>query len=113
MQTIRTIGHSTRSAEELIEILAAHTVNWLIDVRTIPKSRHNPQFNRDTIKGKLAQSKQSDGTAITLTDAEWETVGQSMSDKSWKDEYVGTRPSLDLSPGDRGHASERRKHLRQ
>jgi uncharacterized protein (DUF488 family) len=51
---IWTIGHSTLAVEELIEALAAHRVAWLIDVRTVPKSRHNPQFNRDTLPGALA-----------------------------------------------------------
>ena len=49
-----TVGHSTRTAEELIEILAAYGINWLVDVRTVPKSRHNPQFNRDALAGTLA-----------------------------------------------------------
>lgn len=44
--------------------------------------------NKDTIKGKLAQSKQSDQTDVTLSDGEWETVGQALQDKTWKDEYV-------------------------
>ena len=43
---IFTVGHSTRSFEELVEILRAHGVERLVDVRTIPRSRHNPQFNR-------------------------------------------------------------------
>lgn len=49
---ILTIGHSTRTIEEFIALLAAHEVKQLIDVRTIPRSRHNPQFNSD----QLAQS---------------------------------------------------------
>ena len=40
-----TIGHSTRSIEDFVEILKHYTINELIDIRTIPKSRHNPQFN--------------------------------------------------------------------
>jgi len=43
---IFTVGHSTRSLDELVEILRAHGVERLVDVRTIPRSRHNPQFNR-------------------------------------------------------------------
>jgi uncharacterized protein (DUF488 family) len=42
-----TIGHSTRPIETFIRLLAAHDVQCLIDIRTIPKSRHNPQFGRD------------------------------------------------------------------
>ena len=44
-----TVGHSTRSFEELVELLRAHGVERLVDVRTIPRSRRNPQFNRDTL----------------------------------------------------------------
>src|SRR6185369_14353784 len=50
---IFTVGHSTRSFEELLAILRAHGVKRLIDVRTIPRSRHNPQFNRETFSKAL------------------------------------------------------------
>ena len=50
---IRTIGHSTRSVEALIEMLKAHGVRGLIDVRTIPKSRQNPQYNREALEEQL------------------------------------------------------------
>ncbi len=53
---ILTIGHSTRSLEAFIEILRAHGVKHLLDVRTIPRSRHNPQFNRDTLPEVLRLS---------------------------------------------------------
>jgi uncharacterized protein (DUF488 family) len=46
---VLTVGHSTRPLEEFIELLMAHSVSQLIDVRTVPRSRHNPQFNRDTL----------------------------------------------------------------
>ena len=42
---IFTIGHSTRSLEEFLSILKQYAITELIDIRTIPKSRHNPQFN--------------------------------------------------------------------
>jgi hypothetical protein len=45
---VLTVGHSTRSLEEFIDLLKAHSVTRLIDVRAVPRSRHNPQFNRDT-----------------------------------------------------------------
>ena len=51
-----TIGHSTRSIEELLALLHAHGVEWLLDVRTVPRSRHNPQFNRDTLPESLRQA---------------------------------------------------------
>lgn len=50
---ILTIGHSTHPAEEFLAILRAHGVEQLVDVRTIPKSRHNPQFNRESLESLL------------------------------------------------------------
>ncbi len=50
---IFTVGHSTRTLDELVEILRAHGVERLVDVRTIPRSRHNPQFNRETLSKAL------------------------------------------------------------
>ena len=49
-----TIGHSNRPLAELIAMLAAHGVNLLVDVRTVPRSRHNPQFNAEALPGPLA-----------------------------------------------------------
>jgi uncharacterized protein (DUF488 family) len=48
-----TVGHSTRSLEALINLLKAHGVKRLIDVRTIPRSRRNPQFNKETLPAAL------------------------------------------------------------
>lgn len=53
MTTIYAIGHSTRPLEKLIEILRAHNITLLADIRTIPKSRHNPQFNRESLENEL------------------------------------------------------------
>jgi uncharacterized protein (DUF488 family) len=50
---VLTIGHSTRPLADFIALLAAHSINRLIDVRTVPRSRHNPQFNRDTLPAPL------------------------------------------------------------
>jgi uncharacterized protein (DUF488 family) len=50
---VLTVGHSTRPLDAFIALLAAHSVNRLIDVRTVPRSRHNPQFNRDTLPAAL------------------------------------------------------------
>lgn len=54
MKAIYTIGHSTRALEELVAMLHGHGVKRLIDVRTVPRSRHNPQFNRETLPDALA-----------------------------------------------------------
>lgn len=48
-----TIGHSTRSVEEFIALLLAHHIELLVDVRTVPRSRRNPQFNRETLPHSL------------------------------------------------------------
>lgn len=48
-----TIGHSTRTIEEFIRLLQANAVARVVDVRTVPRSRHNPQFNRDTLPASL------------------------------------------------------------
>jgi uncharacterized protein (DUF488 family) len=52
--TLSTIGHSTHPIEEFIRTLEAHGISQLVDVRTIPRSRRNPQFNRETLPASLA-----------------------------------------------------------
>jgi len=52
-RTLYTIGHSTRSAAELVEILRAFEVTRLVDIRSIPRSRTNPQFNLDVLPATL------------------------------------------------------------
>lgn len=54
--TIFTIGHSTHPIEEFINILNHYEITHLIDVRTIPKSRHNPQFNEDALSASLKKT---------------------------------------------------------
>jgi len=51
--TVLTVGHSTRPLDEFIALLKAHAVKRLVDVRTIPRSRHNPQFNRESLSAAL------------------------------------------------------------
>ena len=52
-----TLGHSTRPIDEFIGLLRAHQISLLVDVRTVPRSRYNPQFNTDM----LAQSSHNAG----------------------------------------------------
>lgn len=52
-RVIFTIGHSTRPQAEFIELLTHYGVATLADVRTMPRSRHNPQFNRDELSEVL------------------------------------------------------------
>jgi uncharacterized protein (DUF488 family) len=53
MKPVLTIGHSTHPWEEFLGLLRVHGVERVIDVRTIPRSRHNPQFNKDVLRRKL------------------------------------------------------------
>jgi uncharacterized protein (DUF488 family) len=50
-----TIGHSTRPVSEFIDLLAASEVGLVVDVRTIPRSRTNPQYNREALPGTLSE----------------------------------------------------------
>lgn len=53
MAVLYTIGHSTRTLDELIAALRAHQVQALVDIRAFPMSRRLPQFNRDSLQGTL------------------------------------------------------------
>ncbi len=48
-----TIGHSTRTLETFIHLLQTYDVKHVVDVRTVPRSRHNPQFNREALPDHL------------------------------------------------------------
>jgi len=50
---VLTVGHSTRPIAEFVYLLEAHGVQRLVDVRTVPRSRHNPQFNQDSLPQEL------------------------------------------------------------
>ena len=54
---VMTIGHSTRMSKEFIQLLKAHHIQRLVDVRTVPRSRHNPQFNRSELSPALHSSR--------------------------------------------------------
>lgn len=49
-----TVGHSTLSAEAFIDLLQGYGIERLADIRTVPRSRHNPQFNADALARSLA-----------------------------------------------------------
>ncbi len=53
MAVLYTIGHSTRSLDELISALRAHQIQTLVDIRAFPMSRRLPQFNRDSLEQSL------------------------------------------------------------
>jgi len=49
MRSLYAIGHSNRSLEFFVQLLLGYDIQRLVDVRTVPRSRHNPQFNRETL----------------------------------------------------------------
>lgn len=53
MARLYTVGHSTRTLEDLIETLQAHTIQTLVDIRAFPMSRRLPQFNRESLENSL------------------------------------------------------------
>ena len=57
MLDVFTIGHSTRTWEAFLELLRAHGIKRVVDVRSIPRSSHNPQFNRETLSKKLRSAR--------------------------------------------------------
>ena len=50
---IFTVGHSTLPLDEFIALLKGYGIKCLVDIRTVPRSRHNPQFNGDTLRVAL------------------------------------------------------------
>jgi uncharacterized protein (DUF488 family) len=54
--TVFTIGHSNRPLPAFIEALTAHAVNFLVDILSFPRSRHNPQFNREALPEDLQRA---------------------------------------------------------
>lgn len=56
MTVIYTIGHSTRPIEEFIDLLKSHGISQLVDIRTIPKSRHNPQYGQELLQQSLEET---------------------------------------------------------
>lgn len=56
MKEIYTIGHSTRTLENFVRVLKYYGIEVLVDVRHFPQSRHNPQFNRETLGEELLRN---------------------------------------------------------
>lgn len=53
MNTVLTVGHSTLPIEKFLDVLRRNSVRLLVDIRTIPKSRHNPQFAQQALAASL------------------------------------------------------------
>jgi uncharacterized protein (DUF488 family) len=56
MLPVCTIGHSNRTIEDFIALLRQNAIDCLLDIRTVPKSRHNPQFGQDQLTASLADA---------------------------------------------------------
>jgi uncharacterized protein (DUF488 family) len=56
MLPVCTIGHSNRTIEDFIALLRQNGITCLLDIRTVPKSRHNPQFGQDQLAASLADA---------------------------------------------------------
>lgn len=55
-RVVHTIGHSTRPIDEFVDLLRRNGIDTLVDIRTVPKSRHNPQFERSRLEKSLAEA---------------------------------------------------------
>jgi len=56
LATLYTIGHSTRTLDELVEALRAHSIATLVDIRSFPRSRRLPHFNRESLEKTLPEA---------------------------------------------------------
>jgi len=56
VSTLYTIGHSTRTLDELLEVLRAHSIRTLVDIRSFPMSRRLPHFNRESLEKTLPEA---------------------------------------------------------
>jgi uncharacterized protein (DUF488 family) len=54
MEPVYTIGHSNRPIDEFLDLLREHGIQRVLDIRTVPRSRHNPQFGQDQLPASLA-----------------------------------------------------------
>ena len=66
MHPFYTIGHSTRSIAEFLELLRSVQVTLVVDVRTVPRSRTNPQYNGDSLPDTLSSSNWAMNTSPRL-----------------------------------------------
>lgn len=57
LPVVFTVGHSTRPIGDFLRLLEAHGVRLVVDVRTVPRSRHNPQFNQDALRAALRRAR--------------------------------------------------------
>lgn len=55
-RTIWTVGHSTRTIDEFLGVMYSYSIETVVDIRTVPRSRKNPQFNKDSLEKTLPAS---------------------------------------------------------
>ena len=83
---VYTIGHSTRSLEDLVRALRAWSVQTLVDVRTVPRSRTNPQFNADVLPAALGAEGIEYVHAAGLGGLRGKKRGEPSRNTAWKNE---------------------------
>ncbi len=82
---VYSIGHSTRAVDEFIGLLRAHGVATVVDVRTVPRSRHTPQFNGDVLPGTLAEAGMAYAHLKDL--GGWRRpIGEASPNKGWRND---------------------------
>lgn len=91
---IHTIGHSDLPAERLFWLLARHLVTHLIDVRSAPYSRHNPQFNRETLARTASQA------GLTY-DYRGDRLGGRPADPAWRERFTPAVEALVAEAGEK------------
>ena len=79
MGTCFTIGHSNHSVERFAHLLDEHDVTMVLDVRSVPYSRRNPQYNRETFRDTLRHH-----------DYAYEFLGHALGARGWGDEFMFT-----------------------
>jgi uncharacterized protein (DUF488 family) len=95
LATLFTIGHSTRSIEELLEVLCAHSIKILVDIHAFPMSRRLPHFNREPLQQSLAEQdiryvwlKSLGGRRTKICDNSHHTALRSLSFRNYADHML-------------------------
>lgn len=83
--TVYTIGHSTRTQEELLALLHEAKITSLADLRSYPRSRHNPQFNKDTLQ-ELLPSNGIRYEHVKTLGGRRRGIGEASPNKGWRSE---------------------------
>jgi uncharacterized protein (DUF488 family) len=99
MPTVFTIGHSTHPIEEFIALLRSNGMEQLIDVRTVPGSRHNPQFGAQALEQSLTDAglsylRMEELGGLRHTPASVESINGAWRNKSFRSyaDYMQTEP---------------------